>query len=275
MNKVICFTIDVEPDFGGLLDEDMYFGIDNLKRLIEIVRKYNIKITAFVTGKTVEDRPIVIDLLQEIDAEIEQHSYNHQVGHGSKLKDIEKGIESYEKTFGKPPNGYRAPQGIITKEEISFLQHAGVKYDSSIFPTFFPGRFNRLGFPTNPFYLGHSKLVEIPFSVLPRIRIPISLSYMQLIGFNNFKFLFKIFGLHSPIIYDFHTYELGKVKSYQQLPLNPKIGYFRSQNLYHDPATVFESFIGFILREGYQSRYMMELYDEVKPSLTSWSWADC
>jgi peptidoglycan/xylan/chitin deacetylase (PgdA/CDA1 family) len=272
MNKVVCFTIDVEPDFGGLTNEHLYFGLDNLEWLVQIVRKYDIKITAFVTGQTIEDRPIILDRLREMNAEIEQHSYSHQVGRSSKQKDIEKGIESYERTFGRPPNGYRAPQGMITKEDLDVLKHAGVKFDSSIFPTFFPGRFNRLEFPTRPFFIGQSGIAEIPFSVLPKIRIPIGLSYMQILGFNSFKILTKVLGLPDLIIYGFHPYELGRVESYKRLPMHARVGYLRPQMLYHDPASIFESFVSFALGEGYESKYMIELYNDIKSDLTTWNW---
>jgi peptidoglycan/xylan/chitin deacetylase (PgdA/CDA1 family) len=130
MERNICFTIDVEPDFGGLLAKDEYFGIANLRQLSDMVSQYDLNITAFVTGKTLYDMPQTLDLLLSMKAEIEQHCYGHQVGSQTKLKDIERGIESYEKLFGKTPNGYHAPQGIISSEEIFFLKEKFVKFDS-------------------------------------------------------------------------------------------------------------------------------------------------
>lgn len=272
MKRHICYTIDVEPDFGGLLAKDEYFGIDNLKRLSEIISYYDLKVTAFVTGKTLVEMPRTMDSLLEMKAEIEQHSYSHQIGSKVKLKDIEKGIESYEKIFGRPPNGYRAPQGIISSEEIDLLRRRCVKFDSSIFPTFFPGRFNRVGFPISPFYVGDSGIIEIPFSVVPKIRIPIGLSYMQLLGFNFFRLLFRTLGLPDLIIYDFHTYELGHVQSYRHLPLSAKAGYFRAQKLYSDPASVFELFVRYMKKRGFESIYMNDLYERVKQHVPTFNW---
>ena len=77
---------------------------------------------------------------------------------------------------GRSPLGYRAPLGKVTKEEIIFLQNNDIRFDSSIFPTLFPGRFNRLAFPVSPFLVGGSSFMEIPISVIPRMRIPIGLS---------------------------------------------------------------------------------------------------
>jgi peptidoglycan/xylan/chitin deacetylase (PgdA/CDA1 family) len=92
-------------------------------------------------------------------AEIEQHSYSHQVGFLSKIDDIKKGIKAHEKIIGSPPMGYRAPQGIITEKEALFLEDNGIKFDSSIFPGLFPGRYNRINFPTFPHKLNNSNLI--------------------------------------------------------------------------------------------------------------------
>lgn len=135
--KIICITIDVEPDFGGLAGSDNYFGITHLLKLKDIINKYDLKLTAFVTGKTLEDNPDVLDFLKSMNVEIEQHSYFHQVGHKSKNNDIQKGIETHKKILGTNPIGYRAPQGIITNSEAKLLEAMNIKYDSSIFPAFF------------------------------------------------------------------------------------------------------------------------------------------
>jgi peptidoglycan/xylan/chitin deacetylase (PgdA/CDA1 family) len=271
-SRIICLTIDVEPDFGGLLPSNFYHGLSNLKKLGKIVSKYDLKLTAFVTGRTFEDNPEVLEILNSMKAEIGQHSYDHQVGHGSKISDIRKGIETHRKIVGLSPAGYRAPQGIINKDEAHFLESMNIEYDSSVFPTFFPGRFNNCHFPTNPFIIKGTKIMEIPFSVIPKIKIPFGLSYMQLLGLDAFKFLLKIFGAPSMIVFDFHTYELGKVESYFKLPLMSKIGYFRSQRMYEDPFNVFEKFIEYVLSKGYKSEYLSFLYTKFKTSAMEWEW---
>ena len=246
--------------------------MDNLVKLEEIVKKYDLKITAFVTAKSLEDNPVLLKSLKSMSCEIEQHSYSHQIGHDSKIDDIKKGIKTHEKIVGSLPHGYRAPQGMITQKEVLFLENMGLKFDSSIFPTFYPGRFNRLGFPLVPYTVHDSNIMEIPFAVVPKIRIPIGLSYMQLLGLNTFKLMFKLFGLPKLLVYDFHTYELGKVASYKDLPRFEKIGYYRSQNSYKDPIDVFEAFVKYILHLGYKSKYMIDVYNEVKPNISTWVW---
>jgi hypothetical protein len=95
---------------------------------------------------------------------------------------------------------------------------------------------------------------------------------MQLFGLNTFKFLFSLFGFPSTIVYDFHTYELGRTPSYNELKLIPKLGYYRAQRTYSKPALVFEEFVKYILAKGYRSKYMVDVYEGMKPGLPSWRW---
>jgi Polysaccharide deacetylase len=274
VEKAICFTVDIEPDFGGLTSQTSYYGVDNLPRLVSIVKRNNVKLTAFITGKTLEDNTGVLDILKDMDAEVEQHSYAHNVGYGQKIDDMEKGIKIHEKFFGTKPAGYRAPEGIITRQDIHALEKFGIKFDSSIFPAFFPGRFRRTNFPITPFRIRNSTLLELPFAVVPRIRIPIGLSYTQLLGFNAYKFLFSAFGLPEIIVYDFHCYELGKMPSFADLPAPLKLGYFRAQCTYKDPSQVLEAFIKYILSKGYKSKYMFDVFTELHPIAQQWDWKE-
>jgi hypothetical protein len=176
------------------------------------------------------------------------------------------------RVLGKNPLGYRAPQGIINKSEIKFLERMGIRFDSSIFPTYFPGRFNRSKFPKMPFRIKGSALIEMPFSIMGKLGIPMGLSYVQMIGFGSYVKLLKIFGFPDLIIFDFHPYELVKVPSFSMLPLIAKIGYFRSQKIYKDPSWVFEEFVKFILQSGYKTKYLYEIYEEFKLKAPVWDW---
>ena len=110
MERTICFSIDIEPDFGSLRSKDQYYGKLHLSTLKRIVDEYDLKVTAFATGKTLEDNPDIIDSLRSMRAEIEQHSYFHLTSRDSKLNDIAQGIEAHKRLLGTLPIGYRAPK---------------------------------------------------------------------------------------------------------------------------------------------------------------------
>jgi hypothetical protein len=207
--KNICFTIDIEPDFSGLLKKDVYYGRQNLLKLENIVKKNDIKLTAFVTGKTLEDNPEILSFLEAMKAEIECHSYAHKVDHGTKIE--ERGIRTFEKLVGRLPYGYRAPEGIITKKEALFLDSKGIKFDSSISPALLPGRYNHLNFSVQPFKITGSNLLELPLPVVPMLRIPFNFSFVQLLGFGTFSLLLRIFGWPNLLIFNIHAFELGRI----------------------------------------------------------------
>ena len=83
---------------------------------------------------------ISIEFFEINESRIEQHSYFHSTSRDSKIKDIAPGIEAHKRLLGTLPVGYRAPRGIITKQELLYLERSGIKFDSSIFQRVFPGR---------------------------------------------------------------------------------------------------------------------------------------
>jgi polysaccharide deacetylase len=274
MKKTICFTIDVEPDFSGLLKKDVYYGRQNLLKLENIVKKNDIKLTAFVTGKTLEDDPEILSSLEGMKAEIECHSYAHRVDRGSKIDDIERGIRTFEELVGRLPYGYRAPEGIITKKEALFLDSKGIKFDSSISPAFLPGRYNHLQFPVQPFKIKGSNLLELPLPVVPKIRIPFNFSFVQLLGFGTFSLLLRVFGWPNLLIFNIHPFELGRIPSYYELPLRARAIYFRAQRIYKNPAQDFDRFVRYLSEKGYEKKYMLDVYEELKYSAPSWGWVE-
>lgn len=42
IKKTVCFTIDVEPDFGGKGKHDSYFGLQDLPKIAKLVKKYDL-----------------------------------------------------------------------------------------------------------------------------------------------------------------------------------------------------------------------------------------
>jgi hypothetical protein len=123
-----------------------------------------------------------------------------------------------------------------------------------------------------PFKVKDSTLLEMPFSVIKSLRIPLGLSYMQNLGIGSFIRLMKLLGIPDLIIFDFHPFELVKVPSFSLLPLRSKIYYLRSQKFYKDPSLVFEEFVKFTLGRGYASKYLIDVYEEFRAKAPEWSW---
>jgi peptidoglycan/xylan/chitin deacetylase (PgdA/CDA1 family) len=225
--KLVCLTLDLEPDHCDLVEGNHYDSFRGIAELLSFLRERGIPLTVFATGRVLDERREAVSLFAEDDAEIELHSYSHKrniTGPG----EIDRAVEAYDRMFGALPRGYRAPLGLITKPEIEHLSRIGFAFDSSIFPSLFPGRFYNASTPTGPYFYPGTTLLEIPFSVIRRVRIPVALSYMQLLGHRNFGTLATLFGLPEHIVIDFHLHDIFPSAVYRELPLAWKLVYTRA-----------------------------------------------
>ena len=120
--------------------------------------------------------------------------------------EIEKSKKVFSKYFNTNPLGYRAPQGVLKNGDIEELYKKGYKFSSSLFPSFRPGKYNNLFSPINPIIYTNG-FIEIPFSVIKKIRYTFSLSYIKLLGFQVSRLLVKIFGLPNIVVFDSHLHD--------------------------------------------------------------------
>lgn len=207
-NKKICFvSIDVEQDFRET--ERKFFGVENLDKILDIFKKYNISATLFVTGEVLERYTDLAKDWQK-DYEIACHSFTHRfwntLGQAEKKKELEDFISLYQKIFYQKPKGFRAPSHIIDEEGLKLLEEKGFLYDSSVVPHYPPFKKYR-GYtkkaPLSPYWIWiDSRFLEIPVSGLifgiPLVGTWISklpLIIYQLLTINSPDFL--TFNLHS------------------------------------------------------------------------------
>ena len=74
--KIACLTLDVECDYGDLLDTPQYEGITNIPNFVDYFEKTSIPLTAFIQGSLMTTHPEYIKLLTKIDVECQVHSYS-------------------------------------------------------------------------------------------------------------------------------------------------------------------------------------------------------
>jgi hypothetical protein len=89
-----------------------------------------------------------------------------------------------EEITSTPIKGYR--RALMRETDIQAIANAGYIYDSSVNPTFIPGRYNKLNI-SRTYYMDHG-ILELPTSVSPFARIP--LFWLSL---HNFPFPFYSF----------------------------------------------------------------------------------
>ena len=266
--KIACLTLDVECDYGSLLDEPRYEGLKQISVLVTFFKERKIPLTCFVQGSILEAHPAIIGQLATLDVEFELHSYCHPKPENMDVRfEIGKGKEAYERFFGRAPLGYRAPSGVTSKETYEILAAYGFKFDSSIFPSIKPGVFNNLKRPTKPHIV--NGILEFPFTVLSDIiRIPIALSYITLIG-KPYLYLLKTLRLPKLIIFDFHLHNLFRLESSKEIPFQKYPFVYRSvfNRIYKKGAgkglDTLKDFIAVLSQKGYTFLKMADVYEMI------------
>jgi len=223
--KTACLTLDVEHDYGTLLTIPAYDGLNNIPLLVDFLKEKDLPLTCYIQGSLFETHRKDINYFSRLEVEFELHSYSHPSPNRMNFEwEIERSKEAYHAFFGKEPLGYRSPDGYINGNNYyETLFRNGFKYDSSVFPSFRPNRFNNLNHPVNPYYVYNNQIIEFPFSVLsPHIRVPISLSYLKLLGIPFLKLL-EIFPLPNLIIFDFHLHDLSSLSTFDEICLQNRL----------------------------------------------------
>ncbi len=192
--KTILLTFDLEEfdlprNYGIRLTEQDEFDISKkgLKFLSDLLSKYNISATFFTTTNFAKKYPKQIRELKKVGHEIASHGLIHSdsyIGEDNFTK-IKKAKQELEKITKTKIKGFRAPRLEI--KNISKLNELSFIYDSSLHPVFIPGRYFNLFKPRKTHKIG--KIIEIPLSTLPFVRLPIFW-----LAFKNFPLCYsKIF----------------------------------------------------------------------------------
>jgi hypothetical protein len=120
-----------------------------------------------------------------------------------------------EKIIEKNVNGFRMPR--LAEVDYETLKMAGYVYDSSINPTFMPGRYNH--FKLSKFNYSVNGIIEIPTAVALFFRIP-----LFWLSFKNFPFCLYSFLLNKtiqskqPLCLYFHPWEFSELDRFIHLP---------------------------------------------------------
>ncbi|MCB0153217.1 MAG: polysaccharide deacetylase family protein [Anaerolineae bacterium] len=264
--KLACFTLDFEGDrwWAGhtrceMLEQPALFA--RFQHLIEV---YNIKLTVFVVGKMFETHPEYIDRLAGLGATFELHSYSHDTTMPDSETEIQLAKQAYYKFFSCNPRGYRAPIGLISNQGLQTLREEGFIYDASVLPSrrFDEFGFNHLDKPTTPWIYdpGTSPFVELPFGVIPKIRLPISLSYLKLLGWPLYRTLLHMFGLPRALVFNSHPYDYFLTDAVREWPNWKRYVHLRNINR---SIQILTQFLELLQKQGYEFISMQELYDRV------------
>lgn len=183
MNKIIL-SFDVEEfdtplEYGKNLPlaEQMQVSETGLRAVLQLLETHGVRATFFTTANFALHHPDLIRTMAETH-EIASHGYYHSSFENADLK---KSKDALEELINQPVLGYRMARMMpVSNSEIG---RAGYAYNSSLHPTWLPGRYNNIGKPRVPFRA--AGVLQIPASVTPLVRFPVFW-----LSFKNFPLAF-------------------------------------------------------------------------------------
>lgn len=175
MARKILLTFDVEEfdlpeEYDIVIDKSAQLATSarGLDALLAVLQKHDAAATFFTTAYYAENYPDTLRALVGAGHEIASHLYYHSDYDPSHLR---LSRQKLQEITGQEIAGFRSPR--LRAMDPALIRSAGYRYDSSLNPTFLPGRYNNLDKPRTWFKDAAHDLIVLPFSVTPRFRIPL------------------------------------------------------------------------------------------------------
>ena len=135
--ELIVTTMQVAPIYRGDLNKkavsfsfNVDWGEETIPALLDVLQKYNVKATFFVTGRWVRKNPELTKKIHTQGHQIENHGYSHPHADRLSKQDNKNEIEKTEKEiydliqhrtrFFAPPYGEKKPQVVSAAWELGY-----------------------------------------------------------------------------------------------------------------------------------------------------------
>ena len=172
MGKVVLLSFDVEEfdvpeEYGQLIPDAVKFSVSltGLHVVLQVLEALEIRATFFTTANFALHHPDLIRAIAQTH-EIASHGFYHS---SFEVADLQTSRETLAAISRTPVTGFRMAR--LQKVDDQDIEGAGYVYNSSVNPTYLPGRYNNFFKPRTAHY-SHS-LLNIPVSVTPLIRFPL------------------------------------------------------------------------------------------------------
>lgn len=170
---MILLSFDIEEfdmpfEYGKDISMDDQIAISRSGTIIilDVLKKHNIKATFFSTAVFAMAVPDVLQRIVNEGHEVASHTFFHS---DFKNEDLQLSKQKLEEITKTEVIGLRMPRMYpVDKLEV---EKAGYRYNSSINPTFLPGRYNHFDKPRT--FYQDPKIWQIPASVTPVFRFPL------------------------------------------------------------------------------------------------------
>lgn len=160
------FDMPFEYNRDISFEEQMAISIKGTNTILDVLEKHQVKATFFSTATFAINAPKVIERIIASGHEIASHNYFHT---DFEIQHLKESKDKLEELTGTEVIGFRMPRMYPVDEKE--VKKAGYVYNSSINPTYLPGRYNNFNKPRTFFY--QDSVLQIPASVSPVFRFPL------------------------------------------------------------------------------------------------------
>ena len=185
-------------------------------RVLEGLDRFGWKVTFFIVGQdaALEKNREALQAIAAAGHEIGNHSFHHEpwlhlYTRKQTADEIARAEEAIEAATGQRPRGFRGPGYSLSRATVEVLAERGYLYDSSTLPTYLGplarwyyfhtskltpeekeqrrilfGGFKEGRRPLKPYLweVGNRRLIEIPVTTMPILRLPFHFSYLLYIA---------------------------------------------------------------------------------------------
>lgn len=169
-------------------------GVSGTKFLLDLFAANDVRSTFFVVGDVAQTHPQLVERIATAGHELASHSLTHRrltaLSKDERRREVSESKDAIEAVHEDAEvRGFRAPVFDMAADHFSMLGDAGYEYDSSLLPARrIPGFYRptqNVRTPVTATSLDPEappELVEVPLSVAPYARLPISGAWPRLLG---------------------------------------------------------------------------------------------
>ena len=173
MIKQVLLSFDIEEFDMPLeyrksipLDEQISVSREGTKIILDLLLQYRITATFFSTVTFANHAVDLIHRIKKENHELASHGYFHSRFQNEHLFESKRMLE---KISGGTVQGFRMPRMMPVNNEA--IKEAGYLYNSSLNPTYLPGRYNNLSKPRILHQINET--LQLPASTTPNFRFPL------------------------------------------------------------------------------------------------------
>ena len=144
---LLSFDIDAETMWTArdpknaerpiVMSQGAYGWKVGMPRILDLLARYGLRVTFFVPGLVMEQRPAMVEAILKAGHEIAHHSWSHawivNLTLEQEREEMDKGIEIITRMTGRKPVGYRSPAAEFSPHTLRMLGEYGFGYSSNYF----------------------------------------------------------------------------------------------------------------------------------------------